>query len=142
MNLSHKSKKIIRVVNTFRTWNGPPKFCIDLEADWLIILDEIRWKSSGFGAESQALTQYGKLSWQYRNFRTQYRNTLIKENLANFIDNKNIPSAGSCTNMANMIHAMAQTTPGHEYSAHSAVMAFKNRREHPMLSKFGTDSTN
>ena len=27
--------------------NGPPKFCIDLEADWLIILDEVRGKSPG-----------------------------------------------------------------------------------------------
>ena len=26
------------------------------------------------GAKSQALMQYGKLSWQYRNFQTQYRN--------------------------------------------------------------------
>ena len=33
--------------NTFRTWNGPPKFCIALEADWLIILDEVRRKSPG-----------------------------------------------------------------------------------------------
>ena len=33
------------IVNTFRTWNGPPKFCIDLKADWLIILDEVGGKS-------------------------------------------------------------------------------------------------
>ena len=26
---------------------GPPKFCIDLEADWLLILDEEAWKSPG-----------------------------------------------------------------------------------------------
>ena len=38
MNLFHKSK---------RTWNGPPKFSIDLEADWLIILDEVLSKSPG-----------------------------------------------------------------------------------------------
>ena len=37
----------MRVVNTFRTWNGPPKFYIELEADWFIILDEIRGKSPG-----------------------------------------------------------------------------------------------
>ena len=30
----------MHVVNTFRTSKGPPKFCIDLEADWLLILDE------------------------------------------------------------------------------------------------------
>ena len=45
MNLSHKSKKIMQVVNIFRTWNGPSKFRIDLEADWLIILNEVRGKS-------------------------------------------------------------------------------------------------
>ena len=27
----------MHVVNTFRTWNGPQKFRIELEADWLII---------------------------------------------------------------------------------------------------------
>ena len=26
---------------------GPPKFCIDLEADWLLILDELGRKSPG-----------------------------------------------------------------------------------------------
>ena len=26
---------------------GPPKFCIDLEADWLLILDEVGGKSPG-----------------------------------------------------------------------------------------------
>ena len=26
---------------------GPPNFCIELEADWLIILDEVRRKSPG-----------------------------------------------------------------------------------------------
>ena len=35
----------MQVVNTFRRWNGPPKFCIELEADWLTILDEVRGKS-------------------------------------------------------------------------------------------------
>ena len=35
------------VVNTFRTSKGPPKFCIDLEADWLLILDEVGGKSPG-----------------------------------------------------------------------------------------------
>ena len=47
MKLSNKSMKIMHVINTFRTWNGPPKFCIELEADWLIILDEVREKSPG-----------------------------------------------------------------------------------------------
>ena len=47
LNPSHKSKKIMHAVNTFQTWNGPPKFCIELEADWLIILDEVREKSPG-----------------------------------------------------------------------------------------------
>ena len=35
----------MHVVNTFRTCNGPPKFRIELEADWLIILDEVHMKS-------------------------------------------------------------------------------------------------
>ena len=35
------------VVNTFRTSKGPPKFCIDLGADWLFILDEAGGKSPG-----------------------------------------------------------------------------------------------
>ena len=35
------------VVNTFRMWNGPPKFCIELETDWLLILDDARRKSPG-----------------------------------------------------------------------------------------------
>ena len=46
MNLSHKSKKM-HVVNKFRTWNGPSKFYIDLEANWLIILNQVRGKSPG-----------------------------------------------------------------------------------------------
>ena len=45
MSLAHKSKKIMHVVNTFQTWNGRPKFCIDLVPHWLIILDEISRKS-------------------------------------------------------------------------------------------------
>ena len=28
---------------------GPPKFCIDLEADWLLILGEVDGKSPGIG---------------------------------------------------------------------------------------------
>ena len=28
----------MHVVDKFRTLNGPLKFCVDLEADWLIIL--------------------------------------------------------------------------------------------------------
>ena len=35
MNFSHKAKKLMHVVNTFQMWNRPPKFSIDLEADWL-----------------------------------------------------------------------------------------------------------
>ena len=31
--------------HTFRTSKGPPKFCIDLEADWLLILAEASGKS-------------------------------------------------------------------------------------------------
>ena len=46
MNFSHKSKKM-HVVNTFRMWNEPPKFFIELEDDWLIILDEVGGKSPG-----------------------------------------------------------------------------------------------
>ena len=57
MNFSHKSKKIMRVVNTFRTWNGPPKFYIELEADWLIILDDARGKSPGYDADSDYATK-------------------------------------------------------------------------------------
>ena len=34
-------------VNTFRTSKGRPKFCIDLGADWLLILDEVGGKSPG-----------------------------------------------------------------------------------------------
>ena len=37
----------MHVVNTFRTSKGPPKFCIDLEADWLLILDDVGGKSPG-----------------------------------------------------------------------------------------------
>ena len=48
-----KSKKIMHVVDKFRTWNGPPKFCIDLEDDWLIILDEVRGKSPGAGLKGE-----------------------------------------------------------------------------------------
>ena len=33
----------------FERGMGPPKFCIDLEADWLIILDAVRGKSPGLG---------------------------------------------------------------------------------------------
>ena len=35
------------VVNTVRTSKGPPKFCIDVGADWLLILDEVGGKSPG-----------------------------------------------------------------------------------------------
>ena len=35
----------MRVVTTFRTCSGPPEFCIDLKADWLITLHEVREKS-------------------------------------------------------------------------------------------------
>ena len=34
--------------DTFRTWDGPPKFCIEIEADWLIFLDEVRRKSPAY----------------------------------------------------------------------------------------------
>ena len=37
----------MHVVNTLRTSNGPKMFCIDLEADWLLILDEVGGKSPG-----------------------------------------------------------------------------------------------
>ena len=37
----------MHVVNTFRTSKGPPKVCIDLEGDWLLILDEVGGKSPG-----------------------------------------------------------------------------------------------
>ena len=37
----------MHVVNTFRTSKGSPKFCIDLQADWLLILDEVGGKSPG-----------------------------------------------------------------------------------------------
>ena len=33
----------------FERGMGPPKFSIDLEADWLIILDAVRGKSPGLG---------------------------------------------------------------------------------------------
>ena len=48
MNLLYKSKKISFVVNTFPMWNGLPEFCMGLEADWLIILNEFRGKSPGW----------------------------------------------------------------------------------------------
>ena len=44
----------MHVANTFRTWNGPPKFCIELKADWLIILDEVRRKSPGLDQQLKA----------------------------------------------------------------------------------------
>ena len=44
MNLSWQVKE----VDVFRTSNGPQKFCIELEADWLIILDETCRKSPGW----------------------------------------------------------------------------------------------
>ena len=47
----------MRVVNTFRTWNGPPKFCSDLEAEWLTILDEVRGKSPGMANSPRAAEQ-------------------------------------------------------------------------------------
>ena len=61
--------KITHVTNTFRTWKRPPKYCIELEADWLIILDEVRKKSPGRGkvdllyqkyVNRQALMIWGK----------------------------------------------------------------------------------
>ena len=58
MNLSHKSKKIMHVVNTFRMWNGLPKFCIELEADWLSILVEVRGKSPERMKVLQSLNSY------------------------------------------------------------------------------------
>ena len=45
------------VVNTFRTSKGPPKFCIDLGADWLLILDEVGRKSPG------RMTKYGSMEY-------------------------------------------------------------------------------
>ena len=39
----------MHVVNTFRTSKGPPTFCIDLEADWPLIVDEVGGKSPGWG---------------------------------------------------------------------------------------------
>ena len=53
----------MHVVNSFRTWNGPPKFCIDLVADWLIISDEVRGKSPGKKVQSITSIKYwGQLS--------------------------------------------------------------------------------
>ena len=49
----------MHVVNTFRTSNGPPKFCIELEADWLIVLDEARTKSPGMELKASG---YGLLT--------------------------------------------------------------------------------
>ena len=46
-HFNDRSKKLMHSVNTFRSSNGPPKFCIELEADWLIVLDEARTKSPG-----------------------------------------------------------------------------------------------
>ena len=43
------SARLVHVVNKFRTSKGPPKFCIDLEADWLLILDKAGRKSPGQG---------------------------------------------------------------------------------------------
>ena len=63
--------------------------------------------------------------------------TIIKENLANLIDNNNILSARSYRNMAIMLTRLQIN----EYSAHSAIMTFKNRRKYPLLSRFGTDGT-
>ena len=64
----HKSKKIMHVVNTFRMWNGPPKFCINLEVDWLIILDEVRGKSPGYNyTKSQKVSSvYQRPFWHSR----------------------------------------------------------------------------
>ena len=36
-------------------WNEPPKFCIDLEADWLIILEEAIGKPHGVNMVSVAV---------------------------------------------------------------------------------------
>ena len=47
MNLSLPVKEIVPCFNTFRKSNGPQKFCIELEADWLIIKDEARGKLPG-----------------------------------------------------------------------------------------------
>ena len=43
------------VVNTFRTSKGPPKFCIDLEADWLLILDKVGGKSPDLSQKLRTL---------------------------------------------------------------------------------------
>ena len=48
MSISWQVKQIMYVVSTFRTSKGPPKFCIDLEADWLLILDEVGGESPGY----------------------------------------------------------------------------------------------
>ena len=54
----------MQVVNTFQMSKGPPKFCIDLEADWLLILEEVGGKSPGcsktklfYRAENEKKTQ-------------------------------------------------------------------------------------
>ena len=41
----------MHVVNTFQTSNGMLKFCIKLEADWLIGLDEAGRKSPGWSVQ-------------------------------------------------------------------------------------------
>ena len=46
MNLLHKSKKIMHVVNTFRTWNGPAKV---LHRSW-------SWLVNHFGRSSREIT--------------------------------------------------------------------------------------
>ena len=52
MNLSWQVKE----VNAFRTSNGPPKFFIELEADWLIISEEDHRKSPGYESEYRLTT--------------------------------------------------------------------------------------
>ena len=61
------------VVNTLRTLNGPPKFCIDLGADWLIILDEVRRESSRLrtGPASSSASEILKIDMTMIRFSTE-----------------------------------------------------------------------
>ena len=41
-----------------RQQDGPPKFCIEREADWLISVDHVRRKSPGYSKQYSELTSH------------------------------------------------------------------------------------
>ena len=47
MSISWQVKQIMHSRQYISNVEGPPKFCIDLEADWLLILGEVGGKSPG-----------------------------------------------------------------------------------------------